>query len=59
MEQNNNNNDKKPELPLKRVMMVGDAGSGMTAMLLAYRDNKTPDFDSHYDRQWNFARKDC
>jgi GTPase SAR1 family protein len=52
MEHNNTKFDNE-DSKAKKVMMLGDAGSGMTCMLLAYKDNKTPDFDSYYSRQWD------
>jgi GTPase SAR1 family protein len=56
MEHNNTKFDNE-DSKAKKVMMLGDAGSGMTCMLLAYKDNKTPDFDSYYSRQWDGQRK--
>jgi GTPase SAR1 family protein len=56
MEHNNTKFDNE-DSKAKKVMMLGDAASGMTCMLLAYKDNKTPDFDSYYSRQWDGQRK--
>ena len=55
MEHNNEHN--KEEVNKKYVVMVGDAASGMTCMLMAYNENKTPDFSAYYSRQWEGRRK--